>query len=440
MFLRKIVLALMAFLVFSVPIAGGRLSINVSLGPIGLMSLVGILAFLFAIAHLLFGQRGLGQAKVPMDRSVTLFGVFVALNFASVGWAQNSGVAISSSMDYLQILVFVWLLLFLRPEPNSLTVILHAFFLGSVFMVANALYDVLSLGFDAIGGSRTAGFGTGLNSAAFKAALGIPFAFYLWQRGSPRLRWVYLLYVPAAVFLVLLTGSRGGAAAAIVALLGGLWLLLRVEHGGAVRFSHKRLFASAAVAIVLAFSVLPAAYDRFQSQADRIASLANPMDHEASSSTSGFGGRVEIWQRLVKAYADNPVLGVGSGGSRAVWLDYSGDDGLPVSVYWIVKSAHNAYFLIASETGTIGLLLYFAVLVSLFVRIQSFPRQERVLFVTLMMMALVNGVVSSATTGREFNFALFASVIVLVRQELAARERRRAGAADRSEGLRPNPI
>ena len=438
MFLRKVVLALMAFVVFSVPIAGGRLSFDVSLGPIGLMSLVGMLAFLFAIAHLLFGQRGLGQAKVPMDRSVTLFGIFVALNFASVGWAQDSGRAISSSMDYLQILVFVWLLLFLRPEPKALTIILYAFFLGSMLLVVNSLYDVLSLGLDAIGSQRVAGFDVHVNRYAFKLALGIPVAFYLWQRGIPSLRWIYLAYVPAAVGLVLLSGSRTGAATAIVGLLAGLWLILKVEHEGKARFSQKRLFVSAAIAVALAFSVMPVVYDRFESQVERIASIADPMDRAGQNpGRSGFGGRVHLWQAALAAYLENPVLGVGSGGSRTAMLDHIGHDGLAVSLPMSGRSVHSAYVLIASETGTIGLLLYFALLVSLFVRIRSFPRNEQLLFLTLMAMALLHGVAGTATTGREFNFALFLSVIFLLRQQQVARRGLTSDNAGLAETLRP---
>ena len=438
MFLRKVVLALMALLVFSVPIAGGRLSFDISLGPIGLMSLVGMLAFLFAIAHLLFGQRGLGQAKVPMDPSVTLFGLFVVLNFASVGWAQNSGVAISSAMDYLQILIFVWLLLFLRSEPKALPIILHAFFLGSVLLVLNSLYDVLSVGLDAIGSQRIGGLGVHVNLFAFKLALGIPVAFYLWQRGTPAIRWLYLMYVPAAVPLVILSGSRAGTGTAIIGLLAGLWLILRVEHEGRVHFSHKRLLVSAAIAIVLAFSVLPSVYDRFEWHVERVASLADPLDTAGKSTAqSGFGGRVHIWRAALKAYLDNPVLGVGSGGSRTAGLDYLGHEGLAVSLDVRGRSVHSAYVLIATETGTIGLLMYFAILVSLFVRIRSFPRQEQILFLTLMAMALVNGIAGSSTTGREFNLALFISVIFLLRQAHVAIGKDKALGSGRSRNLQP---
>jgi len=414
MFLRKIVLALMAFLVFSIPIAGGRLSFDLSLGPLGLMSIVGLLAFLFAIASLLFGHRGLGRTAVPMDLSVTLFGIFVALNFASVGWAEDSSVAIKNSVAFFQIFIFVWLLLFLRSEPKAFNIILHAFFLGSMLLVANALYDVLSIGLDTFERQRIGGLDIQVNRFAFKMALGIPVAFYLFQRGIPSLRWVYLAYIPAAVFLVFLSGSRTGSAATLFALLAGVWLLLKVEDRGEARFSPKRLLILGAIGMVVAVSVVPFVSDRFAFHAERVASLADPMDTAGrSTASSGFGARLHLWEFASAAYLDNPVLGVGSGGANTAMLDYTGREGLMVSLSERGLSVHNAYLAIASETGTVGMLLYLAVIVTLIVRIRTFPRQEKLMFLSVMGVGLVTALAMTNETTRDFNLALFLSVIFL---------------------------
>jgi len=414
MFLRKIVLALMAFLVFSIPLAGGRLSFDLSLGPLGLMSIVGLLAFLFAIASLLFGHRGLGRTPVPMDLSITLFGIFVALNFASVGWAEDSGVAISKSTDFIQVFIFVWLLLFLRFEPKSLSIILHAFFLGSVLLVGNALYDIMSIGLDVFERQRIGGLDIHVNRFAFKLALGIPVAFYLSQRGFPGLRWVYLAYVPAAVFLAFLSGSRTGTVATLFALMAGAWLLLKVENHGQARFSTKRALVLGVVGIIVAVSVVPYISDRFAFHAERVASVADPLDTAGrSSAQSGLGGRLHLWEYSLAAYLENPLLGVGSGGSRTAMLDYIGHEGLPISLAMGGRSVHSAYIAILTETGAVGMLLYFAVIASLIIRIRSFPRQEALLFLSLMGVGLITALAMTNETVRDFNLALFMSVIFL---------------------------
>ncbi|MFO8003052.1 hypothetical protein, partial [Thioalkalivibrio sp.] len=259
----------MAFLVFSIPLAGGQLSFDVSIGPVGLMSVVGILAFLFAIASLLFGHRGLGRTVVPMDLSVTMFGIFVALNLASVGWAENSSVAISASIAYIQILVFVWLLLFLRSEPKAFSIILYAIFLGSFLLVAYSIYDILSVGLDSFQSQRFGGFGVQVNRYALKLALGIPVALYIMYRGLRAFHWLSFAYLPAAAFLIFLSGSRTGMAMLIFALLAAMWLVLRVEHRDHVRFSVRRLSLLAGIVVVASILVGPSLYERFEYHAER---------------------------------------------------------------------------------------------------------------------------------------------------------------------------
>ncbi|WP_373026107.1 O-antigen ligase family protein [Thioalkalivibrio sp.] len=415
MFLRKIVLALMAFLVFSIPLAGGQLSFDVSIGPVGLMSVVGILAFLFAIASLLFGHRGLGRTVVPMDLSVTMFGIFVALNLASVGWAENSSVAISASIAYIQILVFVWLLLFLRSEPKAFSIILYAIFLGSFLLVAYSIYDILSVGLDSFQSQRFGGFGVQVNRYALKLALGIPVALYIMYRGLRAFRWLSFAYLPAAAFLIFLSGSRTGMAMLIFALLAAMWLVLRVEHRGQVRFSVRRLSLLAGIVVVASILVGPSLYERFEYHAERAASLADPLDDTDES--SGFGGRLHLWEAALRAYLDNPILGVGSGGSNEAMLDYIGHEGLVVSLAISGRSVHSVYVAIASETGTVGVLLWLAVLVSLVLRIRTFPRQERILFLSFMGVALLSGIAGTIEAARDFNLALFLSVIFSHPQE-----------------------
>lgn len=403
MCLRKIVLALMAILVFSIPTAGGRFSFDVGLGPLGLMSIIGLLAFLFAVAFLLFGNRGLGRTPVPVDRSVVLFGLFVALNFASVGWAQAPVVAISSSISWFQLLIFVWLLLFLRSEPKAFGILLHAFFFGSLLVAAGVLYDVVSAGLDTLD-RRLEGFDMNSNRFAYKMALGIPVAFYLSQRGFPRLRWVYLSYIPAAAFLVMLSGSRTGTVALLFALATIFWLIVKVEDQGQARFSIKRLLLLTAVLTALAVFLLPYISGQFQAQMDRIATVTDPFE-------SGFGNRWDLWVAGFGVYLENMLLGVGSGGSRTAILPYFESDVYIFSFLGTGVSLHNVYLAIASETGTIGFLLYVAAIVSLASRIRTFPRQEEFLCLSLIGVSLIAALAGTIETTRDFNFALFISVM-----------------------------
>ena len=78
MFLRKVVLILVAMVVFLQPWGSGAFGM-IALGPLGLMSILGILAFLFAVGYLLFGVPGFGKAAEPPGN----FPIFSHFLFAS---------------------------------------------------------------------------------------------------------------------------------------------------------------------------------------------------------------------------------------------------------------------------------------------------------------------------------------------------------------------
>jgi O-antigen ligase len=413
MFLKKVVLALVAILVFLVPLGSGRISFNINIGQFGLMSLIGIFAFLFAIAHLLFGNQRLGRAQVPMDPSVTLFGVFVAFNFASVGWAELTSVAISSSITYLQLLIFVWLLLFLRSEPRAFGILLHAFLMGSLLVAGVALYDITTVGLEAFADQRYGGFEIEVNILGVKLALGVAVVLYLFQRGILWLRWLYLAYVPAAAFLFVLTGSRTGFALLVFVVLVGVWSILKVQDQGRARWSGQRVLILLAVAVPLAFVVVPKVSDQFRFHTERLVTITE-------DDKTGAGGREHLWAAAFAAYADNPVLGVGSGGSRYVLRHYVGHDGLMIALPVGDRVAHNAFLGIAADTGTVGAFLFLLVLLSLILRIASFQRPEKLFFLSLMGVALIAGLALSLEQTRDFYFALFLSVAMAVSRSPAS--------------------
>lgn len=426
MFLKKIVLALMAFIVFSLPGGIGGFG-GVSLGGFGLLSMIGILAFLAAVAFLLFGRRGLGQAPVPWDPSLTLFGAFVVLNFASVGWAGNTSAAINSATTYAQLLVFIWLLLFLRSEKSAFSILLHAYLLGA-FVVLVQTASVYGFSGLLELNSRLAGVGRTANGFAFVLVLAMPIAFYLFQQGSTRLRWLYLAYVPAAGFLVFLSASRTGFVLMVAVLLVGFLSLIRVEHRGRLRISTKAVAFSVVIAVAMAILIAPQLSGQFQRQVDRIATVTQ--DETA-------GGRVHLWVSAIRVYLDNPILGVGSGGARTATAEYRAPEGLIVSLEARRIAPHNTYLGIAVETGTFGLLLYLAALGMVVLRLPNLPRNDRLMFFSMVGVTLIAATTLSLESRREFYFALFLPLAVAA---LSPQNRRthRPGALRPPERVKPH--
>jgi hypothetical protein len=206
---------------------------------------------------------------------------------------------------------------------------------------------------------RLDGFGMTANRFAYTLILGIPMAFYLAQKlRSAPLRWLYLLYIPGAILVVILSGSRGMFVALLVAGFALLWLLLKGEPIGKARVSRTRLFVSIGYSRRTSSGPIGQLRHVVESQLERILTITDAVE-------SDVGGRWNIWVAGFGVFLDNLWVGVGSGHfSRAIIPFFEGD----VFVFSFLgagAAAHNTFLAIAVETGTIGLLIFGAMLFAL---------------------------------------------------------------------------
>ena len=402
MFLRRVVLAFVALIVFMMSWQAGHV-VGISVGGLGLLAIAGLLAFLFAIGYLIFGRHEYGRVPVPMDTSVLLFGVFVAVNFASIGWADRPNVAISSSIGYFQLLIFVWLLAFLRSEKNALSVLLHAYLLGISVIAIVTFMDIGLHGLAQVD-RRLDGFNMTANRFAYKLLLGIPVSIYLFQRSNvPGYRWLYLYYVPLGLVLVILAGSRTGLVALGAVLAVSAWFFVTVERASATRISATRALLALGALAVVVISLIPFLAERIPRHIQRFSTLADPTD-------SGFGNRSEMWAAAIEVYLNNIFLGIGSGGGGTAILPYF-EGGVYVFTFLDRGvSLHSVYLTVATGTGTVGLLLFLAVITTLIMRALSFAREERLLFLSMIGASLVMALTLGLEQSRDFHFALFLPV------------------------------
>ena len=420
MFLKKIVLALVALIVFGMSWRAGDV-VGINIAGLGLVAVFGLLAFVFAIAFLLFGRHEPGRAPVPMDAAVLLFGVFVVINFASIGWAEHPNIAVSSAISYFQLLTFVWLLAFLRSEKTAFPLLLRAYLLGLSVIAIGSIIEVATLS-DGLEETRGRNFGIDRNTVAFKTVLGIPVAVYLFRRSSvTRHRWLYLAYLPLGVAAVVLTGSRTGLLALGWVLAALTWLLIGMEKRGTVRFSATRTLVAVGALAAVVVSLIPYLAERLPRHIERFSTLADPM-------ASNVGGRGDMWAAAIEVYLNNFLLGIGSGGGGTAILSYFEGD---VYVFTFLDqgvSLHNVFLAIATGTGTVGLLLFLAVILALILRTVSFPREERLLFLSMIGASLVMALTLGLEQSRDFFFALFLPVALSLAHYPAgarARSRRR---------------
>jgi O-antigen ligase len=405
MFLRKLVLIFMAMVVFIQPWGSGAFEM-ISIGPLGLMSILGILAFLFAVGYLLFGVQGLGKAAVPIDASVAWLGVFVALNLASIGWADVPGRAISNSLTLIQVFVFVWLLAFLRLEQRGFDTILHAYVLGSIIVAFWSAYEIFVVGSDVGSVGRVEAFNRDANYTAYTLVVALPMAYYLANRGGIGfLRWVYFAFIPAGIFVLIFTGSRGMTVAMVAWLALFLWFLLTSRSAPGSRGSQAAVVLSTALVLGGSAFVVLAFSDLAEHQIQRLMTITDPMG-------SDFGNRLYIWIAGFQVFLQNLLLGVGTGGFAAAIIPYFEGDVYIFSFIDRGAASHNTYLNIAVTTGIVGLAVFGVMLFTLVKSALRANPPEKLLFLSLMLISLVAGLSLHLDDRRLFYLALFAQATV----------------------------
>jgi O-antigen ligase len=96
------------------------------------------------------------------------------------------------------------------------------------------------------------------------------------------------------------------------------------------------------------------------------ASARERIEAPLSSQQRSEDGRNTIWSLAIRAFEDNPVTGVGAGNFRVVQVKYllrPGVDRARTVTSEVIddphgKVAHNSFLSVASELGTVGLVLF----------------------------------------------------------------------------------
>jgi putative inorganic carbon (HCO3(-)) transporter len=178
-----------------------------------------------------------------------------------------------------------------------LKTLLRAFIAGSWVLAILTLANFSSPEAIAAGQYRFVAYGEDPNDVARFLDLGFPFAGLL--VGCER-RWLLRVlaagYLPLGLAAVLLTASRGGFLAALVAIAGALAILFR-SHA---RAALVALLALPAVAAALWFAVPAETFER-------LATIP------AQLRRGDLNQRIDIWSAGWRAFVHAPVFGTGAG-------------------------------------------------------------------------------------------------------------------------------
>lgn len=318
--MRAVARALLLVFVFAVP---WEYSLDFGAPWGNVARLTGVLLLLVSVPAILRA----GRMSTPGPLHVFTLAVFLWMCATSL-WSIDPSTTLARLPGYFQELMIVALAAEFAADEYDLRNLFCAWSLGSwVLAVLTAAAFVAN----AAAGTqiRFVAAGQDPNDVARFLAFGLPVSAFVFHADPRRwARWPALLYIPAGTIAILLTASRGGFVACLLALAGSAVLLAR---------SHRRLVFSSALAFPL-FAVCVSLLLPAGSLA-RLASIAGQLQG------GDLNQRVNIWDAGWHAFLDAPFFGHGAG-------TFVSAAGLAP-----IDTAHNTVLSVLVEGGIVGLCL-----------------------------------------------------------------------------------
>jgi O-antigen ligase len=319
--MRRIACGLLVVFAFAIPWEYS-LDLGEPLGNVARMA--GLLLLLAAVPAVL--QAGRLRTPGPMQWMVLAFFVWFCCTYF---WTVEPAVTLERMRAYFQVMMTVWLVWEFAETPGDLRWLLRAFVAGSWVLALLTLANFASPAAIAEGQVRFAATGQDPNDVARFLDLGFPVAALL---VNGERRWAARLlavgYLPLGLVAVLLTASRGGFLAAVVA-LAGCGVLLARNHARGVLLGAMAL---PAIAAGLWFTAPREIFERLATIPEQLRS-------------GDLNQRLNIWTAGWDAFTRAPLLGSGAGSFVSV-------AGLAPT-----DTAHNTALAIAVNAGLPGLFV-----------------------------------------------------------------------------------
>lgn len=325
--MRRIAWGLLLLFAFAIP-----WEYSMDLGePLGnIARIVGLLLLLVAIPAVL--QAGQLRTPGPLLGLVLAFYLWLCCTYL---WTIASQATLARIRGNFQEMMIVWLVWEFAESAQDLRALLRAYVAGSWVLAILTLANLASPEAIAAGQIRFAATGQDPNDVARFLDLGFPLAALLLNSES---RWparlLALGYLPLGLGAVLLTASRGGFLAAIVAVTGSGLLLAQ---------GHPCRVLSGALALLVICASLWFTVPR--ETFERLATIPTQLQD------GDLNQRSNIWTAGWRAFMRAPIFGTGAGS----FVDAAGLAPL--------DTAHNTALSIAVNEGLIGLSLAVGIVV-----------------------------------------------------------------------------
>lgn len=345
--------------------------------PLGnIARILGLLLLLVAIPAVL----QTGRLRNPSALQWLVLGLYLWFCL-SYFWTIEPLATIEKMRAYFQEMMIVWLVWEFAEGAHDLRALLRAALAGLWVLAILTVANVGSPDAIASGQIRFAAIGQDPNDVARFLDLGFPVAALLsgWETRWPG-RLLALGYFPLGFAAVLLTASRSGFLAAVVALTGCGLLLFR---------NHVRITLAGAAALPIVGITLW--YATPHETLERLSTIADQLLH------GDLNQRLNIWAAGWNAFVQAPVLGHGAG-------SFVSAAGLAP-----IDTAHNTALSLLVEGGTCALMLAAAIVA---VSARSALRTQgsmRIALLTLLSVWIVSSLAGTVAESRT-TWLLFALI------------------------------
>jgi O-antigen ligase len=364
------------------------------------------------LATWLLGRLARGRPVGVSHPVVWCAVALLPLVLASTAVNLDNGHALLYAVRWLPFLLLVVALVDVLTHDVDPWVGLYALVAGAAVSAAGAVVS-----FAVLGSPRATGPLEDPNDLAYVLTAAVPVVLLAVRRAArplTALAWGAVL----ALLLVgaLATLSRGGVLAVSAVLA---WALLR----GLV--PARLLVAAGTLLAALAVPILLLARDVVE----------QALDQKTYIAASNVDTRLLRWQAAARMLADNPLLGVGPGGFRSGYVEYSGFAELAE----LTPVAHEMYLEVGAELGLVALLAFLGAILAALVASEHAVRRSRaaaagdrdahrdplVLGALAVQGSLLAVCVSSVFLSEQYYMPLWAGLAIAAALDLRSRARQR---------------
>ena len=371
--MRKITYWLAVILIFIIPWED-----SISIESLGsLARIMGLIVAVFWAATLLLE----GRFRKPHLFHVLVL-IFFLWNLVGVFWTADVDSTMQRTKTYAQIFLLMLIYWEMFQKQKELITGLQAYIFGAYVLIASTIYNYINGNISVEYEGRYSATGVNAVDLSLILLMGLPIAMQLFfvvrqNRKGAILKLINLIYIPLAIFSIILTGSR----TSLVAVIPFALYLVGTQQ---IKFDRKILvFGILLVSFLGLFPFVPPAIIA------RLGTLGTSIE------TGDLGGRVELWRQAFLVFSNHSILGLGSG----------------TLVSTIGSAAHNTFISVAAETGFIGFILFCTILAVAFFQVVNIPNGSSGIWVVIFLTWII-GVSSLSWEFRKLTW-LFLNFIII---------------------------